>query len=139
MENASKALIIAGAILIAILLISVGIMVMNSTSGVTDQVGGQMDALGVQQFNSKFDPYLGTNKTANDVKGLISAVIASNGSTGVTVTVRYTDVARTTTTGNSTARLGTIQTLLNNRNTYNISVNQANASGQYTRIDVVEQ
>ncbi len=36
MENASKALIIAGAILIAILLISVGILILNSISGVTD-------------------------------------------------------------------------------------------------------
>ena len=36
MENASKALIIAGAILISILLISVGILVFNSTKGVTD-------------------------------------------------------------------------------------------------------
>ncbi len=31
MENASKALIIAGAILISILLISVGVLIMNST------------------------------------------------------------------------------------------------------------
>ena len=39
MENASKALIIAGAILISILLISVGILVYNSTKGVTENVG----------------------------------------------------------------------------------------------------
>ena len=39
MENASKALIIAGAILISILLISVGILIFNSTSGVTDSAG----------------------------------------------------------------------------------------------------
>ena len=37
MENASKALIIAGAILIAILLISLGIIMFNSSSGTTDQ------------------------------------------------------------------------------------------------------
>ena len=44
MENASKALIIAGAILISILLISVGIMVMNSTDEVTGGMQQQMDS-----------------------------------------------------------------------------------------------
>ena len=34
MENASKALIIAGAILISILLISVGVIIMNSTGDI---------------------------------------------------------------------------------------------------------
>lgn len=37
MENASKALIIAGAILISILLISLGIIMFNSSKGTTDQ------------------------------------------------------------------------------------------------------
>ena len=37
MENASKALIIAGSILISILLISLGIIMFNSSKGTTDQ------------------------------------------------------------------------------------------------------
>lgn len=37
MENASKALIIAGAILISILLISLGIIMFNSSKSTTDQ------------------------------------------------------------------------------------------------------
>lgn len=37
MENASKALIIAGAVLISILLITVGIVLMNKSSDVSDQ------------------------------------------------------------------------------------------------------
>ena len=36
MENASKALIIAGAILLAILIISLGIMIYNQASGVVN-------------------------------------------------------------------------------------------------------
>ena len=39
MENASKALIIAGAILISILLISLGIMMFNASKSTTDQAG----------------------------------------------------------------------------------------------------
>ena len=52
MENASKALIIAGAILISILLISVGILVMNSTGNVTDQVKTSSDSMSIQTFNA---------------------------------------------------------------------------------------
>ena len=43
MENASKALIIAGTILISILIISVGILIFNSSKGIADdasQAGG---------------------------------------------------------------------------------------------------
>ena len=39
MENASKALIIAGAILISILLISLGIIMFNASKGTTNQAG----------------------------------------------------------------------------------------------------
>ena len=41
MENASKALIIAGAILLAILLISLGIMVFTQAQDVTKNSGSQ--------------------------------------------------------------------------------------------------
>lgn len=39
MENASKTLIIAGAILISILLVTSGIIIFNSTRGITDNAG----------------------------------------------------------------------------------------------------
>ena len=78
MENASKALIIAGAILISILLISVGIMVMNSTSGTQEQMVSQMSGAEIQSFNNQFSSYIGTGKSATDVKTLFEIVQASN-------------------------------------------------------------
>lgn len=36
MENATKALIIAGAVLVSILLISIGILLINNNKGITD-------------------------------------------------------------------------------------------------------
>ena len=39
MENASKTLIIAGAILVSILLVTSGIIIFNSTRGITDNAG----------------------------------------------------------------------------------------------------
>ena len=72
MENASKALIIAGAILIAILLISVGIMVMNSMNKPLDQASQEADAQAVQIFNAKFSPYMGKDKTVQTLKSVYS-------------------------------------------------------------------
>ena len=80
MENASKALIIAGAILLAILLISLAIVVYNQARGTIDDAN--IDAEAVQTFNSKFDAYLGniSGTTANALVSLCNA-------NGVTITV----------------------------------------------------
>ena len=78
MENATKALIMAGAILIAILLIGVGILILRSTKGMEGQVDSVSSAMEVKTFNSQFEQYVGTNIPAVQVKSLISTVNASN-------------------------------------------------------------
>ena len=77
MENASKALIIAGAILLAILLVSLGIMVYNNAKGtVSDASLASEEA---QTFNTKISQYCGNNKSATDMNSLVDAIAASNG------------------------------------------------------------
>lgn len=78
MENASKALIIAGAILISILLISVGVLIMNSTGDTTKSVEDSAGQIAIRTFNSNFTPYLGENQSASQIRALVSAVNASN-------------------------------------------------------------
>lgn len=78
MENASKALLIAGSILIAILLIAMGVRVFNSTKGTSDQLEGTMQTTEVATFNNKFTVYFGSNKSAAQVKALANVVIANN-------------------------------------------------------------
>ena len=81
MENSSKALIIAGAILVAILLISVGIIVMNSASKPVEQVGKEGKSQAAQMFNSSLTQYAGKNKSAQETKALlqtISSIIEKN-------------------------------------------------------------
>ena len=80
MENASKALIIAGAILVAILLISVGILIIKSLRKPIDQVSQVSDSQAIQTFNSKFSNYAGNYQTADEVQSLIILVMASNAS-----------------------------------------------------------
>ena len=78
MENASKALIIAGAILISILLISIGIILINSGKDVTEVGTAGMQSQQIQAFNAQFTPYEGTKK-GSEIKGLWNAVNSSNG------------------------------------------------------------
>ena len=75
MENASKALIIAGAILLSILLISLGIMIFNQAQTTVQDSG--MSKANIQTFNNTFLKYEGT-KSGTDVKSLIQEVISSN-------------------------------------------------------------
>ena len=76
MENASKALIIAGAILLAILIISLGIMILGKAQDTIN--GSGMTQTEVQAFNERFTKYEGKQK-GSSVRTLIQEVIASNG------------------------------------------------------------
>ncbi len=78
MENASKALLIAGAILIAILLIGIAMMVFNNIGGITDIAGQQVDQMQITAFNRPFEQYEGPNVSGSNVRALISNINSSN-------------------------------------------------------------
>lgn len=76
MENASKALIIAGAILLAILIISLGIMIYNQAAGVVNN--NAMTEVEVTSFNQKFEQYMGDKVRGANVNSLVNAVKTNN-------------------------------------------------------------
>ena len=78
MENASKALLIAGSILIVILLIAFGMRIFNSTKGTGEQVEGTMQTTEMAMFNNKFIPYLGDNRSKSDALSLLNIIQAHN-------------------------------------------------------------
>lgn len=80
MENATKALLIAGGVLIAILLIAMGMKIFNSGAGAGEQVGGVMDTTAVTTFNSQFTKYIRDDANRTQVNSLIQKVMASNAS-----------------------------------------------------------
>ena len=81
MENASKALIIAGAILISILIIGLGVAVYQAASGTVKRANlNSQEALAQ---NEQFDNFFGNQRTAQDVKQLCS-IVRSNNITGDT-------------------------------------------------------
>ena len=75
MENASKALIIAGAILLAILLISLGIMIFNQAQDTVTNSG--MTEAELTSFNNKFVKYEGKQK-GTMVKSMMQEVKSNN-------------------------------------------------------------
>ena len=77
MENASKALIIAGAVLIAILIVSLGVAVfMNMSNSVKNDTS--LDKQAIASFNSKLTPYVGKNISGSQVNALIQLAISIN-------------------------------------------------------------
>ncbi len=126
MENASKALIIAGAILISILLIGIGMMVFGNISGITGGAQQEMDSMQIQMFNDKFSHYEGTNVSGSNVKSLINVINSNNAST--------TDESRKITfnTG-SVSAVKDVQT--NARYTVTFTPNN---SGFYTKVSITK-
>ena len=85
MENASKALIIAGAILLSILIISLGIMVYNNAKSTVGEAN--LDSEQAQTYNSKFIMYTGEEITADKVNSLIAAINSNNATNANTISL----------------------------------------------------
>lgn len=134
MENASKALIIVGAVLIAILLIGFGVMIMNnSTSQVSPDA---LNSQAAQTHNAQFNNYTGKTNSAAQIKQLMN-IITSNNVTGKTadtpqkVYVYYIPQS-TTTTGGKAAETGfydpaKLSSTVRNGYTYTVEINNSNA------------
>lgn len=75
MENASKALIIAGAILLSILIIGLGMFIYQKAAGAME--GININSQEVQSYNSPFVNYEGT-QTGSAVRALCDAVRSHN-------------------------------------------------------------
>ena len=126
MENASKALIIAGAILLSILLISLGIMIFNQAQDTVTNSG--MTEAELTAFNNKFLKYEGKQK-GTMVKSMIQDVMANNAnaSDGHTVKVLHgnTDIT------NDTSSINTKQTY-----TITMQYGKDNDGNRITQINV---
>lgn len=78
MENASKALIVAGAILLSILIISIGIYIYNSdTSTTSDIVIDTTMKMQLTQFNKQYEMYEGIQSGSN-IKQLLNMASQNN-------------------------------------------------------------
>mgnify|MGYP004713358291 FL=1 len=76
MENATKALLIAAAVLIAILIISLGLIVYNNSANTVNQAN--LSSQEIQAQNEKFTRYNGTNKRGTEVNSLLQTTLNYN-------------------------------------------------------------
>lgn len=77
MENASKALIMAGAILIAIMIVSLGVLIFNRMGGAAKEAAN-MDEQEISAFNSKITPYVGNSVAGSQVNALLQYCLSVN-------------------------------------------------------------
>lgn len=90
MENASKALLIAGAILLAILIIAIGMFIYNSAQATVNDSLTSMTTQEVDAFNNQFTSYE-QQQNGSNVKALIGRLIA-NSNTYVDESAKVPDV-----------------------------------------------
>ncbi len=116
MENASKALIIAGAILLAISIIGLGIFIFRQASNTVSDTG--MDQLAIQQFNGQFENYIKDNVSGATVRSLIK-VVNTNNSTDAnrTIAINYEE--------------GLSVDTINSADKYDISVKKSDGTDGY--------
>lgn len=95
MENASKALLIAGAILIVIVLISIGMVIVQSAQGIVSEAGDMTTEQETSAFNNRFSTYQGTQK-GSSVQTLLGIVATNNttNSSGRVITMVIKDTEK---------------------------------------------
>ena len=89
MDNASKALIMAGAILISIAIVGVGVYIFSSTSNMGNTAGQQMDATQAQMTNSTLRQYEGTRVKGSQVIELIEYITVLTANQTLPVAMQY--------------------------------------------------
>ena len=79
MENASKALLMAGAVLLGIMVLSLGIFLFSSFGGTSSQIHDNIEENQATQFNSQFTSYVGKdNVTIHDVVSMAKLATQNN-------------------------------------------------------------
>ena len=120
MENASKALLIAGAILLVIAIIGIGMAIFGQAQGVIDNSTNQLDTLTVQTHNTMFDSYMDKVVKGRTVKDLCAKIAKYNqtADTEYIVTISMSDGTElVTSAGLATGEAGEGETAATNLST----------------------
>lgn len=131
MENASKALIIAGAILLAILLISLGIFIFSQAQDTVNNSG--MSQAEVTSFNNKLLKYEGKQK-GSVVRSLINEVVATNGDANNSSASRQVTVTGSASVSGTTADTSSID----NTKSYTVKITSHATDGTISGITITQ-
>lgn len=121
MENATKALLIAGVVFVVILIIAIGLTILTSTQGVTNEVDEVTKTTAISVHNSQFTDYEGT-QTGAQVKALLNKAAATYRSGSYHIVV-VKNGENTYTSANSIAEY---RATINLNSTYSVTVGYDN-------------
>ena len=89
MDNASKALIMAGAILISLALVGLGVYIFSMSKDIQANTTQTMDSLAAQTTNTQLSNYAGKKTKGSNVLSLMSYVETLNAQDAFPVEIRY--------------------------------------------------
>ena len=123
MENASKALLIAGAVLVVILIIGVGMLIYTSATGAIQEGVKRMSVQEQNMFNQQFEQYVGSRINGSNVRALLQNIRNSNNQNADVPTkqVKVTGVVTSKTENNIQTISGTDITGINTANSYTVT------------------
>ena len=131
MENATKALLIAAAVLVAILIISLGLVVYNMAAETVNN-SANLSAQEIQSFNEQFTQYQGDNVRGSNVNALLKTALNNNitkkqeSKTAMMVEVR---LGNTTVLNGSAGSETSLSTRADASKMYKVVVNQNGEGG----------
>jgi len=135
MENATKALLIAAAVLVAILIISLGLVVYNMAAETMDSVN--ISGQEVTASNEKFTRYDGVHRRGSEVNAMLKTVLSANRDA-----IEAGELAKVVSVSGAVS-LGTNDTSLSSRadtsKLYSIQVNYGGTGGLVDEITVTEE
>ncbi len=145
MENASKALLIAGAVLIAILLIGVAMLIYQGAMGGIDQAISSMSQQEKDAFNAQFTQYEGTQRGSN-VRAIIRNIMSNNSTNqdidGKLVTLEVEGVdngnLEPTTSDLKTNEMSAITSKINTGATYDVTLEYEPKTGLVNKVKVTK-
>lgn len=143
MENASKALIIAGAILLAILIIGLGMFIYQQASGAMS--GANLDSQKVAAYNNEFLAYEGT-KSGTEVRALLDVIrnhnVANASDASLNIAVKSGSAATTTTAPTDAVSAATVNKAKDSvevGKTYTVDFGYDSKTGYIVAVGIVEK
>ena len=146
MENASKALIIAGAILLSILIIAIGMYIYNSSTSSVYAAGDQIAAQDLEAFNSEWTNFENT-QSGTTIKNMIGKLI-TNAQKNEAEKIRLPDLAFVASDGgdmqlvtsnvneNNVIGFNSARTQLESKHNYYVEIHYSTDSGLVDMITV---
>lgn len=135
MDNASKALIMAGAILVAIGIVGVGVFMFSSTSSINSMGQQQLDATAAQLANSNLRQYAGNRTKGAIVTEFLSYIDVLNANQTFPADIQ---VASSKFDNSVNGKLVKASDSIESNSYYTVILNDGNGDGYYDKVQITK-